>query len=72
MKWIKCRLIGHEVSDDYTDSGNWICKHCNSHSYYHFKQDFWSKTPILLIPKSLFIKLKTKIIAYRTRNELPF
>lgn len=72
MKKIKCRLIGHDVSDDYTELGHWICKHCNSHSYYDYEKDFWTKTPILLVPKSIFISIKMRIIAYKHRNDLPF
>jgi len=69
---IKCRLLGHDVSDEYTDGGHWICKHCNSHSYYHYDEDKWNSTPILLIPKRTYINIKRKINNYLTRNELPF
>lgn len=69
---LKCRLIGHDVSDDYTDSGNWICKHCHSHSWYNFKEHRWSKTPLLMIPRAIIIKMKMNIINWRTRNDLPF
>lgn len=72
LKLIKCRLIGHDVSDDYTDGGHWVCKHCGSHSYYDFELDKWSKTPILLIPKSIFKNIIMKITAYKHRNDLPF
>jgi len=69
---LKCRLIGHDVSDDYTESGHCICKHCNSHSYYNYEEDKWNETPLLLIPKSIFIRLKRKYIDWKTRDELPF
>lgn len=69
---IICRLIGHEVSDSYTDSGTYICKRCGSHAYYDFEKGFWDKDPLLLIPKNKVLRLIDKYKERKNTKDLPF
>lgn len=69
---IICRLIGHKVSEDYTDSGTYICERCGSHEYYDFEKGMWNKYPLLFVPKNKILRFINKYKEFKNRNELPF
>jgi len=67
-----CRLIGHKVDDNYTDSGTYICKRCKSHAYYDYDRDKWDKDPLLFIIRNKILRLKDKYTFWKERKGLPF
>lgn len=69
---IICRLIGHKVNENYTDSVTYICKRCGSHAYYDFEKHRWDKDPLLLIPKNKILRIIDKYKERKNINNLPF